>query len=192
MSQQHPAGTPDESAGRDERPRPQYGEYAPEGWTWQPPAVEKASDPAPGIATPPARTPGGAAAASAHDGRPVRHGDRIATMALLVLGLLGTWLSVGVLQAMPQSMQLLHTQQGLEAYAAGPEISGLILTGSIVQVVLWVATALGSFALMRARRLSFWLPLVGGAVAAIVLFAFTVVAILGDPALLDSLSGTAP
>ncbi|MEV1130404.1 DUF6264 family protein [Agromyces sp. NPDC049794] len=191
MSQQH-AGDPEEPARRDERPRPQYGEYAPEGWSWQPPAGEQTSDPAPQMATPPVRPAAGAAAASARDARPDRRGDRIATIALLVLGLLGAWLSVGVLQAMPESMQLLHSQQGLEPFTPGPELSGLILTGSIVQVVLWVATALGSFALMRAGRLSFWLPLVGGAVAAIVLFAFTVVAILGDPALLDSLATTAP
>ncbi|WP_448005354.1 DUF6264 family protein [Agromyces bauzanensis] len=209
MSQPHAPGTPDESARgagadgvpgtspspaqppRDERPRPQYGEYAPEGWTWQPPAGEHTSDPAPQMVAPPASPSSAAlAAASARDARPERRGDRIATIALLALGLLGAWLSVGVLQAMPQSMQLLHTQEGLEPYAPGPEIPGLILAGSIVQVVIWVATAAGSIALIRARRPSFWLPLVGGVVAAIVLFAFTVVAILGDPALLDSLSST--
>ena len=61
MPQHEAAGTPDEPAAgstpggtpppppapRDERPRPQYGEYAPEGWTWQPPADAHAADPAP-------------------------------------------------------------------------------------------------------------------------------------------------
>ncbi|KRE21560.1 DUF6264 family protein [Agromyces sp. Soil535] len=207
MPEQHAAGIPDEPAEgptpegvsaaspapRDERPRPQYGEYAPEGWSWQPPAGETTSDPAPQLPTPPARPPARAlSAASAGRGtRPDRPLDRAVTILLLVIGVLGAWLSVGVLQAMPQSMQLLHTQEGIEAYTPGPEIPGLILAGSIVQVVLWVATAAGSIVLMRARRPSFWLPLGGGVVAAIALFVFTVIAITGDPMLLEHLTATA-
>jgi Family of unknown function (DUF6264) len=203
MTQHHAAGIPDEPAEgptpegvpaatptpRDERPRPQFGEYAPEGWTWQPPAGETTSDPAPQMPTPPAPPPVRApAAASARDQRPARPTDRAVTILLLVIGVLGAWLSVSVLQAMPQSMQLLHTQEGIEPYTPGPEIPGLILAGSIVQVVIWVVSATGSIALMRARRPSFWLPLVGGVVAAIALFVFTVIAITGDPVLLDHLT----
>ena len=156
MSQQDAARTPDESADRptpggaaaspaprDERPRPQYGEYAPEGWTWQPPRGETTSDPAPQMATPPppraARAP--SAASVDRSMRPERPADRAVTILLLVIGVLGVWLSIGVLQALPESMQLLHTQEGIEPYTPGPEIPGLILTGSIVQIVIWVAAA---------------------------------------------------
>jgi Family of unknown function (DUF6264) len=181
------AGTPPP---RDERPRPQYGEYAPEGWTPpRPPAAASAGQ---------AQLAAAAAAAAASAGKARDDGlnraerpiDRTATIALLLVGLLGAWLSISVLQALPQSMQLLHTQEGLPDYTPGPEIPGLILAGTIVQVVMWVAAAAGSIALMRARRPSFWLPLVAGVLAAIALFTFTVVAIMGDPTLLEHLSTT--
>jgi hypothetical protein len=123
--------------------------------------------------------------------RPERAADRAVTILLLVLGVLGVWLAIGVLQALPDSIQLLHTQEGIDPYTPGPEIPGLILTGSIVQVVIWVATALGSVALMRARRPSFWLPIAGGFVAAIALFVFTAIALSGDPALIEQLTTTA-
>jgi hypothetical protein len=207
MPQEHASGTPDEStpraaadgvptpppAPRDERPRPQYGEYAPEGWTWTPPPGETTSDPAPQMTPPPAPHAPSAhavAAASAREQRPVRPADRAVTILLLVIGVLGAWLSVGVLQALPQSIQLLHTQEGIDPYTPGPEIPGLILIGSIVQVVIWVVTAAGSIALIRARRPSFWLPLAGGVLAAIALFVCTAIALSGDPALIEQLTTT--
>jgi hypothetical protein len=210
MPQEHAAGTPDESTPRsspeevpatppappDERPRPQYGEYAPEGWTWTPPPGETTSDPAPQMATPPAPraphtpTAHAVAAASAREHRPVRPADRAVTILLLVIGVLGAWLSIGVLQALPESMQLLHTQEGIDPYTPGPEIPGLILIGSILQVVIWVVAAAGSIALLRARRPSFWLPLAAGVLAAIALFVCTAIALSGDPALIDQLTTT--
>ena len=204
MPEQHAAGNPDEPAERptpgvpaaspasgDERPRPQYGEYAPEGWTWQPPAGETTSDPAPQLPTPPAPRSARARPAPSVDGtRSDRPADRAVTILLLLIGVLGVWLAVSVLQAMPQSIQLLHTQEGIEPYTPGPEIPGLILTGSIVQIVIWVIAAVGSIALMRARRPSFWLPLAAGVIAAIALFVFTAIALSGDPALIEQLTTT--
>jgi Family of unknown function (DUF6264) len=204
MPEQHAAGNPEEPSERptpgvpaasppprEERPRPQFGEYAPEGWTWQPPAGETTSDPAPQLPTPPAPpSPRALAAASAREERPARPTDRAVTMLLLVIGVLGVWLSIGVLQAMPDSIQLLHTQEGIEPYTPGPEIPGLILTGSIVLIVIWVITAVGSVALMRARRPSFWLPIAGGVIAAIALIVFTAIALSGDPALIEQLTTT--
>jgi Family of unknown function (DUF6264) len=205
MPQQHAPGHPEEPAERptpgvpaaspaprDERPRPQYGEYAPEGWSWQPPPGETTSDPAPQMATPPPpRAERAPSAASVDRGlRPERPADRAVTILLLIVGVLGVWLAIGVLRAMPESIQLLHTQEGIEPYTPGPEIPGLILTGSIVQIVIWVIAAIGSVALMRARRPSFWLPLAGGVVAAIALFVFTAIALSGDPALIEQLTTT--
>jgi hypothetical protein len=53
-----------------------------------------------------------------------------------------------------------------------------------------VIAAIGSVALMRARRPSFWLPLAGGVIAAIALFVFTAIALSGDPALIEQLTTT--
>ncbi|PIJ11573.1 hypothetical protein BMH32_07125, partial [Leucobacter sp. OLJS4] len=35
-----------QAAPADPRPRPAYGEYAPEGWSWTPPQEASAADPA--------------------------------------------------------------------------------------------------------------------------------------------------
>ena len=60
------------------------------------------------------------AAASVDGGATGRPADRAVTILLLVIGVLGVWLAVGVLQAMPESIQLLHTQEGIEPYTPGP------------------------------------------------------------------------
>jgi hypothetical protein len=207
MSQHGAARPSDESEGggaargdvpparHDERPRPQYGEYAPEGWTWKPPAGEHTSDPAPQMVTPPA-------AASARqvstDGRPERPVDRFITLMLLVIGVFGTWSTISTLQSLPdllpQAIQRASEMLGTSAetldYTPGPEVPTILLAGSIFQVVLWLLTAWWSISRLRARRLAFWVPLVGGAVSFIALYAVMFIVILGDPALVAGLSGS--
>ena len=183
----HPA------ARRDERPRPQYGEYAPEGWTWQPPAGEHTSDPAPQMATPPA-------AASARpvsaDGRPERRVDRLITIMLLVIGVLGMWGAIGTLQSLPDQLpiairdasEMLGTDVAGFEYVPGPEVPGILLAGSIAQIVLWVLTAWWSIARLRARKLAFWVPLSAGVVSIVLLYTTMFVIVLNDPALVDAIT----
>jgi hypothetical protein len=182
---------------RDERPRPQYGEYAPEGWTWKPPAGEQTSDPAPQMATPPAPpSPEALAAASAREARPDRPTDRIVTILLLVIGLFGVWSAIGALQSLPsllpealrQTSEVLGNGSAPFDYTPRPEVPGLILAGQIIQVVLWVLTAWWAIARMRARRLAFWVPIVGGVLAFIALYAIIFAIMLNDPALVERLS----
>lgn len=213
MTQHNAAGTPEDparraaaegapatppAAPRDERPRPQYGEYAPEGWTWTPPAGEHTSDPAPQMATPPA-PPSAAttlAAASARDARPDRPVDRIITIMLLVIGVFGAWSAIGSLQSLPallpealrQTSEVLGTGGAAFDYTPGPEVPGLILAGQIIQVALWMLTALWSIVRMRARRPAFWVPLVGGALSFVAMYAIILAIILNDPALVGRLS----
>lgn len=214
MTQHHAAGTPEDparrsgpegapatppAAPRDERPRPQYGEYAPEGWTWQPPAGEHTSDPAPQMSAPPAPpSPAALAAASAREARPDRPVDRIITVMLLVLGVFGAWSAIGSLQSVPtllpealrQTSEVLGTGGAAFDYTPGPEVPGLILAGQVIQVALWVLTAWWSIVRMRARRLAFWVPLVGGALSFVALYAIILAIILNDPALVEQLSAT--
>jgi len=212
MTQPHAAGSPEEparragaegapaappAAPRDERPRPQFGEYAPEGWTWQPPAGEHTSDPAPQIAAPPAAPSAAAvAAASARDARPDRPVDRIVTIVLLVIGVFGAWSAIGTLQSLPtllpdalrQTSEMLGNGGPAFDYTPGPEVPALILSGQIIQVVIWALTAWWSIARLRARRLAFWVPLVGGALSFIALYAIMFAVIVSDPVLVERLS----
>ena len=176
-------------ASRDERPRPQYGEYAPEGWTWQPPAGEHTSDPAPQLPEPPV--------AASVAGRPDRPADRIVTILLLVLGVFGVFTTIATLQALPeqlpraiqQAAEMLGTSGATLDYTPGPEVPGLLLAGSIAQIVLWLLIAWWSVARLRARRLAFWVPLIGGAVSFVLLYAVMFIVVMSDPALMDALSG---
>ena len=96
-----------------------------------------------------------------------------------------------MLQALPDSMQLLHTQEGIDPYTPGPEIPGLILTGSIVQVVIWVADG-ARLGRAHARPTALLLaPHRGRRLAAIALVVFTAIALSGDPALIEQLTTTA-
>lgn len=186
------------SAPRDERPRPQYGEYAPEGWTWKPPAEDHISDPAPQMATPAAAAsarPGRSGAASTGD-RPERPTDRLITIMLLVLGVFGTWIAISTLQSLPEVLpdaisraaDMLGTGGTPLDYVPGPEVPAILLGGSIVQVLLWLLTAWWSITRIRARRLAFWVPLVGAAASFIALYGAMTIVILSDPALAASLT----
>ncbi|KFF60758.1 hypothetical protein JF66_02325 [Cryobacterium sp. MLB-32] len=188
---------------RDRRPRPQYGELAPEGWVWEPPTDARASElaipdaPASGIAPPP--EPGTATAnpASAPVAGPPAPGarrvpgwDRPVTMALLVLGLFGTFLAISILNSLPQAIQMLYTQESLGTYAAAANVDGILLAGAISQAVLWAATAaLSVWLLIRGRR-AFYVPLIGGVVSLILIFVFMGVVLSGDPTLLNSIAST--
>ena len=207
MSQHGAARPSDESDGgaardvpparRDERPRPQYGEYAPEGWTWKPPPGEHTSDPAPQMVAPPAAASARPVDPAIAD-RPERPTDRLITIMLLVLGVFGTWSSISTLQSLPELLpdairrasEMLGTSAAAIDYTPGPEVPAILLAGSIFQVVLWLLTAWWSIARIRARRLEFWVPLVGGVVSFIALYAVMFIVILGDPALVAGLSGS--
>ena len=205
MSQHGAARPSDESDGRgaaradvpseprDERPRPQYGEYAPEGWTWKPPAGDHISDPAPQMTAPPA-------AASARpvstDGRPERSADRFITIMLLVIGVLGMWGAISTLQSLPDQLpiairdasEMLGTDVSGFEYVPGPEVPGILLAGSIAQIALWVISAWWAIARLRARKLAFWVPLSAGVVSFVLLYATMFIVVLNDPALVQAIT----
>ncbi|MBT2498842.1 hypothetical protein J7E25_07015 [Agromyces sp. ISL-38] len=200
MSQHGAARSSDESDGggaargdappappRDERPRPQYGEYAPEGWSWQPPADQRTSDPAPQMATPPPPV-----AASA---RPDRPADRIVTILLLVLGAFGAAYNSFSVIAMPssalESARMSAAMFGSDAvpttFTPGPAVPAAIAIGVAAQLVLWVCALLWSRARLRAGALSWWIPLVAGVVAFVVVMIVALIVFTSDPALLEFL-----
>ena len=204
MSQQGAARPSDESEGRgaargdvpseprDERPRPQYGEYAPEGWTWNPPAGERTSDPAPQMTTP-------AVPASARPGSTdavgVRPADRLITITLLVVGVFGAAYNSFSMITMPSSAlesarisaAMLGTDAVATTFTPGPAVPVAIAIGVAAQLVLWVVALLWSRARMRAGARSWWIPLVAGVVAFVVVMIVGTIVITSDPALFEFL-----
>jgi hypothetical protein len=191
----------------DPRPRPQYGELAPEGWTWQPPQEEARVEPAPapivgaGAGVPPRADQPAVPAASIHSGQPYQQGqpsqpakrtaprwDRPLTIGLLAFGLLATLYGAISLGALPDAMQMIYTQQALGTYTPAASIGPLTSVGAIAVVFVWLATTAVSIGLLLRRRRAFYVPIIGGAVSTVALFAFILTAMLGDPTLIDFLS----
>lgn len=173
----------------DERPRPRYGEYAtPEiqvgaGGTVVPvpatPSVEKtrgrssdarvawsskvgAGDP------PPARTR--------------RRWDLYLTSILLAYGLFTVISGLFQYSDLAAVIQQVYTAQGIGRFTSvdGARLGGLVV--NIVNLALFAVTAVLTYRRLRARKISFWLPLVGGAVAGIVTAGVFMVLIFSDPA----------
>ncbi|WP_431247792.1 DUF6264 family protein [Leifsonia xyli] len=189
----------------DDRPRPQYGELAPPGWVWHPPADadrldtsrplerEEAAPPPSGAPIPGIHPPQGTPAyppARAEQSAPTW--NLTLTILLAVFGFFGMLYSIATLQAIPASMQLLHSTNGLGDYTPAPVVGTLVLVGSIIMAAIWAVSAgIAAWLLVR-RRLAFWVPLVAGIVAMVVLLIFAGAVLATDPVLLGFYSGTAP
>lgn len=180
------------------RPAPQYGEYAPEGWV-NPVLVEQerreqqersralreqaAEDAArgrqPGTGAPDA--PGGAARATPATGRfgasPL---DVLLTVGLLVIGL---WSVIEAL-AVGSTASTIRTvvEQQYTELADPAALSSAVLVRALVLVMLFVLVAWWSLRRLRARRWTFWVPLVGGVVATVLGMVPVLIVVFHDPA----------
>lgn len=196
-----PEASRPEASRADQRPRPQYGELAPEGWEWKPPvppAPAASAPPQPAAAAPtgprhpappaPSAAPGHGPSAVPRLPSDALRADRRITISLLVVGLFGLWVAISTLNSIPDAMQMLHSQQGLADYVATESDMRTILIGNVLQGVLWVATAAWAVLRLQHARRAFWVPLVGGATSVVLLFAVVSMVAANDP-LLMQLSG---
>jgi len=194
----------------DDRPRPQYGELAPPGWVWHPPAdadrldTSRRPEPEDDLAAAPPAAPAqgprppypGAPVPSAGEraraGQPAPTWNLTLTVLLAVFGFFGMSYSIATLQAIPASMQLLHSTNNLGEYTPAPVVGTIVLAGSITMAAIWaVSTAIAAWMLVK-RRLSFWVPLVAGIVAMVALIVFAGAVLATDPVLLSFYSGVSP
>ncbi|WP_348788248.1 DUF6264 family protein [Leifsonia sp. NPDC080035] len=181
----------------DERPRPQFGELAPPGWSWHPPQDADRLDTA--RHSPAASEPEPVAPPPPYD-RPVPPQLRAAgprwnltfTILLLVGGFFGMTYSIGTLQALPAAMELLHSTQHLVPFTADPSVGSLITGGSIAMAAIWAVSLGVTIWLLVQKRLSFYVPLIAGVVALITLFVIVGIVLATDPVLLDFYSGVGP
>ncbi|MFT3799565.1 DUF6264 family protein [Microbacterium sp.] len=169
------------------RPRPQYGEYAT-------PEEQRAAIRAPADHEELTAASGYAAAhpprPTTTAARPSRTADRIITIALLAYGL------VTVLSTVPQIWDFTDFAKtwmelaGIDATftnTAQGDLWGRI--GAIVFAAGWVLTAVVSWRSLRARRLTWWIPLVGAIVTFMAMTVCLVVPLLGDPAVVSHFGG---
>ncbi len=169
-------------------PRPQYGEYAsPEEQRARirnpntPAALDAGPTPAP-----PAKAPRAASAGP-------RTADRVVTIALLAYGLVNVALTGYSLIDFPtvatMSMRMIGITGDFTNIAQG-RLFGAI--AAVALVVGWAITALFSWRRIRARKVAWWLPLVGAAVTYLIVYALLLPAILGDPAFIDYVRSATP
>ncbi|MBT1676765.1 DUF6264 family protein [Curtobacterium aurantiacum] len=196
------------------RPAPGYGEYAPEGWV-NPVLVEQERqereqqarelreqaaaqgrrDGAPGNAAggmrsggvPSGGAPSGGVAGGQRSVPRSRFGrtpgDFVLTVGLLAFGLVSVVQSLSVSQVASTVRQTLETQY--TALNDPSALSGAAAVAAITNVVVFALVAWWSIRRLRARKRTFWVPLLGAVVATLVSTIAFVVVVTQDPAFVD-------
>jgi hypothetical protein len=165
----------------DERPRPEYGEYAtPQeqaealGTTWSPP------DPVTVITD----EPGGPVEAAP----PARQGDVFTTLALLALGLYNVLSLATAVIDLPGYLDTFVSQFHLtDGFHGSDAVRPLGWAAAVVLVVGFGLTAWTSVRRLRSGRLAFWVPLAGGAIVLTIVGVVLAIAMASDPALVEAL-----
>lgn len=173
------------------RPRPQYGEYAtPEeqrARIRQPDATSALETGRPAI--PSAEAAPAAPAAVGAPPRP-RTVDRVATIALLAYGLFTVVSSFPAFLDYGAYAETMFAVMGVDAELADPAAGRPWgIAAALVLAVGWIATALLSWRSLRRGRLTWWIPLVAGAVFTFAAGMLMIVPLMNDPAVWDALVG---
>jgi hypothetical protein len=165
----------------EQRPRPQYGEYA------TPQAQAEAMGlPSPAHAVPRVPQP-------VQDVRPVDAGHRrqqtnlIVTVTLLALGLVNIGMSIGSYGNLGATIQTVYDRLGYGTYTSGALAASLGVVAIVVSVVVWLATAAVSALLIRKHKVSWWVPLAGATLQFVAIAIIMTVAVVSDPAFMTYL-----
>jgi hypothetical protein len=179
----------------ERRPRPQYGEYAtPEEQRARirQPAPPSAPDAGrtPVASTPPAPrvSPADATVAVSPTAARPRYVDRVVTFALLAYGLVTVIGSIPAAADYTQFAATFFEALGVDQTLSDPAgARGWGLASALVLGIGWLLTLAVSWRSVRAGRLSFWIPLVGGVVFNAISSLLLVVPLAADPALWSAL-----
>jgi Family of unknown function (DUF6264) len=175
----------------DPRPRPKYGELAPEGWTWTPPPDVQRLDTARPLPAARAPVPEPETGYGYDPENPfatehrVAPWNRSATLSLIVIGFIGMMISVEWFAALPDQLQIFYTTQGLGTYHPAASVAGIIMSAEITQAAIWVASTIGATLLLSHKRSSFYVPLLAGVIAGVLLFVFTSAVLATDSTLIN-------
>lgn len=183
----------------DQRPKPQYGEYATpqeqakaKGLTPPPashyaPPLNPTSVPSPNIPSPSVPlanvtpTPYGVPTARTTPAAP-RRWDLVLSVGLLAYGLLNVIAGFVQFSDLGQLINEIYAAQGIGKFTPTSLSSSLGIVVNLVNVVLWIGALLVTVRLLRRGKLAFYLPLIAGALASIVAAVCMVVLLLSDPA----------
>ncbi|WP_314507214.1 DUF6264 family protein [uncultured Microbacterium sp.] len=186
-----------------ERPRPQYGEYAtPEEQrarikqpdltrlleTGQDPDALHGAVPAdsPSLATKPATAPAAGAMTRG------RFTDRVVTIALLVYALVNVVTSIPSMIDYGGYVSTVLNLLGVDGELADPAAGRPWgVTAALVLAIGWLLTAYVSWRSLARGRITWWIPLVAGAVFTVITGVLLMVPIVSDPTLWNAILDSA-
>lgn len=179
----------------EERPRPQYGEYA--SPQEQAKIIAKSLPPVPPVLQPrgsqtsvapvpaapvsapaPGSTP---AVASAPVSRPRRRWDLALSIGLLAYAAVTILAGFSQYSDLPSVLNQVYAQQGIGTFegTAFAATAGFAINAS--NLVIYAIVLPLTVAQLRARRIAFWIPLTGGVLAAIITGSLVIAVMLNDP-----------
>lgn len=114
--------------------------------------------------------------------------DRVITIVLLVLGAFSTLTLTSSLFALESQIRLTGTMLGVEDMTLASWVGPLGTVTGIVILAMYALTLIFSIRRMRARKLTFWVPLTMGVIALLLVLIIPTVAMLaGAPEIMQQL-----
>jgi hypothetical protein len=108
--------------------------------------------------------------------------DVVLTVALLAYGLMTVLTSLSGAGDLGRTIDQVYAMQGLGDYTPTALAGTLTTAANLAQVVLLAVAAFVSYRLLKAGRIAFWVPLVAGVIAALLVGVFGVILMMSDPA----------
>lgn len=105
------------------------------------------------------------------------------TVVLLVLGAFSALYFAASLQQLPASLSMLASALEVDGFVLPESVATLGTVGALTILAVYAVNLIYSIQRMRRGKLAFWVPLVAGVIAVIVVFAFTAFALGQAPEL---------
>ncbi len=117
-----------------------------------------------------------------------RLGDRIVTIVLLVVGALGALNSAASLYSMSNEFERWGQVLEVGGFSVPASLTTLGTVGALLVLAVYALNVIYSVQRLRARKLTFWVPLVAAVLAGIITFTFIMIGIYQVPELLQRLA----
>lgn len=113
-----------------------------------------------------------------------RGADRVITIILLVIGAFGALYLAASMQQLPSSLSMFGEALGIDGFTVPESVHTLGTIGAISVLALYALNLIYSIRRLRARKITFWVPLAAGAIAFVVVFMLASFALNQTPELM--------